>query len=120
MELDELKQTWMQEDNNQKKQNNNIMQLIQHRSFGPVAALKKAFIKQIIFMSIIPFVLIATNADDPGKVFTSIMFWSYVAFCIGVILLAWFNYRTASQMVMDDMVKTNLEKELSKLETRLR
>ncbi len=59
------------------------------------------------------------NLQDVHKVFTSVLFWSYVAFCIGMIIFAYYNYRIASKMeVMDGMVRTNLEHQINLLEKR--
>ena len=120
MELDDLKQTWKQTPIH-KPVNTDIMELIHHKSYGPVAALKKAFIKQIKLMIILPILIFATNLDDVNKVLTSIMFWSYIAFCIGLILFSWFNYRVVKKMEgMDAMVKPNLEQQITILEKRLK
>ena len=86
MELDDLKQTWKQTPIH-KPVNTDIMELIQHKSYGPVNALKKEFLKQIRLMIILPILIFATNLNDIQKVLTSIMFWSYIAFCIGIISL---------------------------------
>lgn len=119
MELDDLKHTWKQPETN-KNLNTNIMNLIQHKTYGPVAALKKEFRKQIIVMSLLPLFLIFTNLDDISKPLTSILFWAYVLFCAGTILFAFFNYRIANQMsVMDGKVKSNLEKQVNVLQTRI-
>jgi len=91
MELDDLKHTWKQA-SKQKTINNNVMEMIQHKSYGPVAALKKSYKKQMTVMFIIPFLLLATNLNDINKVLTSIMFWSYVVFCIVAILFAFYNF----------------------------
>jgi hypothetical protein len=118
MELDELKRAWKQSpaDNNI---NTDIMNIIQHKSYGPVVALKRTFRKQIIMMASIPFLLIATNFNDLRLVFTSILFWSYVAFCIGAIIFAAYNYRIAKRMeLMDGVVKANLEQHIDLLEKR--
>src|ERR1700716_322071 len=118
MELDDLKQTWKQtpEKNNLKT---NIMELIQHKDYGPVAAMKRVYRKQIILMSIIPFILLATNLMDLRIVLTSVMFWSYVAFCLGIVVFAYYNYRIVRKMeVMDEMVNTNLEHQINLLEKR--
>lgn len=121
MELDDLKQTWKQDDTIRKIKNTDIMELIQHKSYGPVAALKKAFNKQMRLMAILPLLIFATNLDDVQKVFTNIMFWSYIAFCAGVIVYSWFNYRLVRKMEgMDKMVKPNLEEQIDILETRVR
>lgn len=120
MELDDLKNTW-QQNNFKKITNTDIMELIQHKSYGPVAALKKAFLKQIRLMIIVPIIIFLTNADDVSKVLSSVMFWSYIAFCIGVITFSYYNYKTVNKMEgMDKMVRSNLEHQITILEERLR
>src|SRR5688572_14683103 len=112
MELDDLKLPWKEADKHQKKLNSNIMELIQHKSYGPVTALKKAFTKQIIAMGTVPFILLATNFGHLDKVFSSIIFWSYIAFCILVILSSWYSLQITRRMgVMDGMVRSNVEKQ---------
>lgn len=118
MELDDLKQAW-QKSPATNKTNMDIMEIIQHKSYGPVAALKKTFRKQIIVMSLLPLVLLLTNLEDVHKVFTSILFWCYVAFCLCIIVFAAYNYRIVRTMEgMDGMVKTNLEQQIEALEKR--
>jgi hypothetical protein len=82
MELDDLKKTW-QENTIQKPQNKNIMEMIMHKSYGPLAALRRSYLKQILVMALMPFLLLLTNADNIQAPLTSILFWSYVALCIG-------------------------------------
>jgi len=119
MELDDLKQTWKQTPIH-KPVNTDIMELIHHKSYGPVTELKRSFIKQIRLMIILPILIFATNLDDVNKVLTSVMFWSYIAFCIGLIVFSWFNYRIVKKMEgMDAMVKPNLEQQVTILEKRL-
>ncbi len=119
MELDDLKETWQQTSIN-KKTNLDIMDLIQHKSYGPVAALKRGYKKQIIFMAMLPAILVLTNMDNVAGVFRSVMFWSYVAFCIGIIIFASNNYRIAQKMEgMDAMVKSNLEQQTQILQGRM-
>lgn len=118
MELDDLKETWKK--TFLKKTNTDIMEIIQHKSYGPVSALKREFKKQIRLMLILPVVLILTNIENIDAVLTSIMFWSYVAMCIGVILFSYFNYRTVSEMGMDGMVRSNLELQIGVVERRLK
>jgi lipid-A-disaccharide synthase-like uncharacterized protein len=118
MELDELKQAWKQTEV-KTNINTDIMELLQHKSYGPVAAMKRVFRKQIMAMTALPFILILTNVTDIHAVLTSIMFWSYVAFCIGIIIFASYNYRIVRQMeAMDGIVKANLERQISLLEKR--
>jgi hypothetical protein len=118
MDLDELKNTWQQMPP-QKNINTDIMEILQHKSYGPLAALKKTFRKQMVAMFLIPFLLLLTNAQDIQGVLTSILFWSYVAFCIYIIVFAYYNYRIVSKMEEKDaMVKTTLEQQIHLLEKR--
>ena len=120
MELNDLKKSWKQIPVNNIT-NTDIMELIQHKSYGPIAALKKAYRKQIILMMLLPFLLLATNMDEISKPLTSVLFWAYVAFCLGVIIYASYNYRLVSKMEgMDKMVKETLEKQVAFLETRMK
>src|SRR6476469_1488781 len=113
MELDDLKQSW-KETPIPKPVNKNIMEMIQHKSYGPVAALKRGFRKQMIIMALMPFILLLTNASDISKPLTSVLYWSYVAVAIGVIIVAYYNYRIADKMQdMNGMVKANLEQQVS-------
>jgi hypothetical protein len=118
MELDELKQIW-KEASVPNKRNTNIMELIQHKNYGPLAALQRTYRKQMIAMALIPLILLATNLEDVHKVFTSLLFWSYVAFCITIVLFAFYNHSIVKRMLeMDVMVKTKLEQQITLLEKR--
>jgi hypothetical protein len=71
-------------------------------------------------MGLLPFLLLFTNTDDISKPLTSILFWAYVIFCIGIILFAFRNYRIVDEMSsMDGMVKTTLEHHISLLQKRI-
>src|SRR3712207_3029095 len=121
MELDELKHQWKQADKTQKPINKNIVELIQHKSRGPVAALKRSFRKQMIAMTVMPIAILATNLQHIDKTLTSALFWFYILFCIGVLVFARFNYAVVKKMEgMDGAVKANLEQQVFLLETRLR
>lgn len=120
MELDELKNTW----NNtsiKKNTNTDVMKMIQHKSYGPVAELKRSYRKEMLMMTLMPFVLILTNMDNIGGVLRSTMFWSYVAFCIGIISFAYHNYRIIDKMGSTDrLVKDYLEKQITIVQTNLK
>lgn len=97
------------------------MELIQHKSYGPLAALKREYRKQILMMCVIPVLMFATGLDDINGILSSILFWSYVAFCLGVAVYSYFNYQIVSKMeIMDGRVKSNLEQQIQLLETRVR
>ena len=121
MELDDLKHQWKQTDNIYKPANKNIMEIIQHKSNGPVAALKKSFRKQMIAMTVVPIAIVATNLQHIDKTLTSALFWFYILFCIGVIIFARLNYTIVKKMDgMDGAVKSTLEQQVFLLETRVR
>ena len=120
MELDDLKQTWKQSEFKPDK-NTDIMELIHNKKYGPLAALKRTFVKEIKFMAVLPIIIMLCNLDNIGGVLRSIMFWSYIAFCAGLLLFAAFNYRIVSRMeAMDGMVISNLEQQIQILERRLK
>lgn len=121
MELDELKQQWNQSEKTEQPKNQNIMQLIQNKSYGPVAALKRSLRKQMMAMVIIPIAIVGTNLQHIDKTLTSVLFWCYLAFCLGVIIFTRLNYTLVEKMEgMDSEVKSNLEQQIALLETRLR
>ncbi len=121
MELDELKSHWKQTDKIQKHTNQNIMELIQNKSHGPIAELKRSFKKQIIGMTVLTIAIIAANFEHIDKTFSSALFWFYLLFCISVITFARLNYALVEKMEgMDGKVKSNLEQQTVILETRIR
>lgn len=119
MELDDFKQAW-KENKLKRNTNKDIMQMIQQKSYGPVEGLKRAFRKQMILMSILPVLIFLANAHDADSVLSSIMFWCYVAFCLGMALFAYYNYRIVDKLnSIDGILKSNLEKQINILEKRM-
>jgi hypothetical protein len=120
MELDDLKDAWKLAEKNQTIINNNIMELIRHKSYGPIAALKRRFRKQMILMPMMLVLVIASLSED-HKILTSIMFWCYIVFCFSLSLYFYFNYNLVKKMeCMDCMIKSNLERQIEILEKRLK
>jgi len=120
MELDDLKQTW-KETTIKKNKTTDIMEIMKHKSYGPIAALKREFRKQIAVMALLPLFLLFTTIDDMSRIFTNVLFWSYATFCLGMVVFAAVNYRIVKKMgTMDGMVKSNLEQQIDLLETRLK
>ena len=120
MELDDLKQTWQQSQST-KPSNTNIMELIQHNSYGPLATLKRSFIKNILLIIIGPAYIIIDNTDDLNPPFTNPLFWIFIAFCLGIIIFTYNNYLIVSKMEsMDNLVKDNLEQQVDLLQTRMK
>lgn len=121
MELDELKQQWKKADSLSTYHNQNIMEMIRHNSHGPVAALKQAYRRQGAMMLVLPIVLILTNLSNIESTLQSVLFWTYVAFCIIVAIYARHNYRIVQQLdETEGLVKPHLEKMIIVLETRMR
>ena len=121
MELDELKNQWKQTDKIKKNKNQNIMELIQNKSNGPIAELKRSFKNQIIGMTVLPVAFIAANLEHIDKTFSNALFWFFILFCISAIIFARLNYAFVEKMEgMDEKVKSNLEQQIVILDTRIR
>jgi len=119
MELEDLKQTWKRSETTIKPFNDNILQLIQNKSYGPVAELKRRFRKQIIIIPFLAFI-VTNNLSRNHLIFTDVLFWCYIAFCVIVCISFYLNYRLIAKMqCMDCLIKSNLETQLKTLETRL-
>lgn len=120
MELDELKEIW-KETSLPSQSKKNIMEMIQHKSYGPLAALKRTYRKQIVAMCLIPFILFTANLQYVDRVLSSILFWAYVVFCFGIIVFASYNYRIVKKLQkMDGAVKSNVIHQIKLLEDRAR
>jgi hypothetical protein len=121
MELDDLKQSWKDNDSKQKPLHKNIIKMIQNKSYGPVAELKRAFRKQMSLMALLPILMFMVSLNDVHKALTSVLYWSYVVLCMGSLVFAYYNYRIADELQgMDGMVKSNLEKLVNLLQKRLK
>ena len=119
MELDDLKESWQRQD--QQLTNTNIMELIHQKSYGPIAALKQSFKKQMRFMIVIPVLLFLVYIKDWQATLGSVLFWSYVVFCLGVVLYNYGHYRVVRTMEgMQGPVKAMLQQQIDLLEARLR
>src|SRR5436853_4264771 len=104
MELYDLKQTW-NETNINKNKNKDIMDLMKQKSYGPIAALKREFRKQIVVMALLPLFLLFTTIEELSGIFTNVLFWSYTAFCLGMVTFAIVNYRIVEKLgTMDGMM----------------
>jgi len=120
MELDDLKNTWKQGETKQQK-TPNIMELIHQKSKGPLASLKHAFRRQMISIAILMMVITVANARNIETIPGYVLYYTYIAFCISLILAFYLNYRRTSKMEsMDKAVMTNLEEYVVQLEQRLK
>ena len=120
MELDDLKQAWKQENNKQTK-TPDIMELIHQKSKGPIASLKNAFRKQMMVVTAMMSVVIATQANNVDSISSNLLFWTFIGFSLSMILAFYYNYRYTGKMEnMDEKVKDNLEHHVTMLEQRLK
>ena len=116
MELDDLKQPWKQSTENINLSNNNIMELIQNKSYGPIASLKRRFRKQLIILPVVVAIL-AIQLSRQHDIFSDVLFWCYVVICLLICGYFYFSYHLVSNMQCADcMVKANLEKQIHMLE----
>ena len=120
MELDDLKRTWKQENQKQTK-TPDIMELIHQKSRGPIASLKNSFRKQMIVVTALMSMVIATQAGNLDSTSSNLLFWTFIGFCLAMILTFYMNYRQTGKMeAMDEKVKNNLMKYVNMMEQRLR
>ena len=120
MELDDLKKTWKQENQKQTK-TPDIMELIHQKSRGPIASLKNSFRKQMIVVTALMSMVIATQAGNLDSISSNLLFWTFIGFCLAMILTFYVNYRQTGKMeAMDEKVKNNLMKYVNMMEERLR
>ena len=116
MELDDLKQPWLESAKNIKPLNTNVMEIIQNKSYGPAAQLKRNFRKMIIIIPIVVSMLIV-NLSKKHDIFSDVLFWFYIVFISSMMLFFYYNYRLINNMqCMDCLVKSNLEKQVKTLE----
>lgn len=120
MELDDLKNTWKQAPTTSQKIPD-IMELIHQKSRSPLASLKHAFKRQMVALAALMAAVTATNSRYLKGVPGYVLFFSYITFCLAVIIALYLNYRRTSQMEkMDKDVKQNLQEYVVQLEQRLR
>jgi hypothetical protein len=93
MELDDLKNSWKNKtENSTETSKNEIMEMIQHKSYGPLASLKEKLIRQVAIIPFVYAILIWKVIDKPelqrdpffglfitviliGSVFFAIAYW---------------------------------------------
>ena len=80
MELDELKKHWKQADKIPSTDKHRVMDMIQNKSYGPVAELRRSYRKLMTVMIIIPVAIFLTNLPSLDAMIGSIIFWVYIAF----------------------------------------
>ncbi len=118
--MNELKQAWKNTTDMHQQQPENIMEMIQHDSTGPVAALKKAFRKQYRFIIIIAFIVL-NNITHSFTEINYLFFFSYVIFCGLLACFFYQNYRMIRRIEkMDGLIKATVQQQITLLESRLK
>jgi hypothetical protein len=119
MELDDLKSLWKHKDE-KKLSGEEIRNLLQNRSYGPLARLKNRFRRG---MFIIPFavVFLVMELSKHHDIFNDVLFWLYVVVCIGLVLYFYINYRVMDRAQnMEGPVKSVMERMVHILENGIR
>jgi hypothetical protein len=119
MELDELKQSWQKATEKMELPNRDVLELIQHRSEGPVAQLKRRFRKGMILILLVTgFSLIELHGKSD---LSEIMKWYLAGFCGMILIYFYLSYRLVSKMQeMQETVKANLQRQVHLLKTGLK
>lgn len=117
MELDNLKQTWQESSKSSKPLKANTMELIQNKSYGPLASLISKFKTQLLAIPVFVCLIIYQVITKP-QLFLSPSIW--ILYSIGLILSVFFvyNFLLASKLQSpSDAIKKNMEAQIKKLET---
>jgi len=115
MELDDLKKPW-KDSTDTIPLNNNILELIHHKSRGPLTILKKRFRRGLLLVPVAVAFLI-TNLSRHHAIFSDVLFWYFIAFCLMMCGYFFFSYRLIHHLQgMGGKVKANLEKQVAALE----
>lgn len=120
MELDDLKQAWNKSDNAISHGNRNIIELIQNKSAGPAAKLKRRFKKGMI---LIPFILsiAVLKLTKHSGLLPQLLVWYLSMFGIAMMTYFYLNYRLINSMqTLEGSVKDNLQKQVKLLRIGLR
>jgi hypothetical protein len=116
MELDDLKESWKQTNENSQPINKNIMETIQSKNKGPLATLKKNFRKPIIFL---PFILAygILNAQKLKAPMGNLILGLLITLAITALAYFFYSYNIIKNLEnVNTNVKDNFERQLKKLE----
>lgn len=117
MELDEVKKTWQNATLSFHSKNNNVMELIQNKSYGPLSELIKKFKKQLITIPAAIGLLIYQLIRKP-HLFQSPSIWILYSLCFILSIYFAYNYYVAIKLQHPgEAVKINMELQLKKLQS---
>ncbi len=115
MELDDLKQSWNeQSEKDLKPLNNNIMEMIHNKSYGPLAVIKGKITNQLVIFLLAISILIFVFFKKPDSWYLL----NFLIYCLFVLAnFYWMNYKLISRLQnMDATVKETIEKNFKTLE----
>lgn len=120
MELEELKRAWTKSYDDATAGNRDIFDLIQNKSAGPAARLKRRFKKGMI---LIPFITTIGIVELWKKVnfMPHVMAWFLLGFGVLMMIYFYLNYRFISRIqTLEGNVKHNLQRQVQLLKNGLR
>lgn len=117
MELEQFKEAWNNESTGSPELvNSDIMELIQHKSYSPVATLKRKFRLQLLSFPLLVAVIVYDFIKKP-LLLTDLTFWLFILFCFSVTGFFWFNYSIINRLQNSgDSVKAAITKDIIILE----
>lgn len=119
MELDDLKQSWQKATERAERPNRDVQEMLQNRSEGPVAQLKRRFRKGLLLMpALVGISFFELHADNT----ISWLVRGYLlVFCFLMLIYFYLSYRLVSKMQnMHETVKANLQRQVELLKTGLK
>ena len=120
MELDDLKQNWAKSNETIKYRHRDVLEIIQGRSEGPAAKLKRRFRKGMIALPLIASIAITKLSKKSGFIY-EVFTWYLIGFCLLIMIYFYLNYRLISRMqTMEGDVKTHLQRQVRLLRQGLK
>ncbi len=119
MDLDQLKQKWQAETAHSSARDVDLSYNLREPARSSLSALKRSFRKQIVLMALL-FTLIYYQFRHK-ELFINTFFWWYFAFCFGLALFFYVNYRLVQRLEKSDQPLTShLRAEVNIIEKRMR
>lgn len=117
MELEHLKETWdIESAGKLELVNNNIMEIIQHKSYSPVATLKRKFRLQLLIFPVLFGIVFYKFIKNP-VLLTDFTFWFFILFCFSFASFFWLNYSIVNRLQNSGVsVKAAIIKDITILE----
>lgn len=122
MELDDLKQAWQQQTSedidvrNDKK----IIDMIQHKSYGPIAVIKNKLARAFLLIPIMMVVFYSLYSENPD-IFQNPLEWYCIGIiCVPVLFNAYWYFELNKLQDNNAAIRENLEIEILRFERTLK